>query len=65
MNINLDFWSNNFPATLLWVRVYERKSRQKDTKLFIYHSCFQPSNTGSVHFLVFHQHYVVKVRSQE
>ena len=38
---------------------------QFDAKSAIYHRGLQPSNTGALLFLVFHQYDVVKVRSQQ
>ena len=38
---------------------------QFGAKSAIYHRGLQPSNTGTLLFLVFHQHDVVKVRSQQ
>ena len=64
MDGKLDFWSNNFPTTLLQFLVYECMSSIW-RKSAIYHRGLQPSNTGSLLFLAFHQHDVVKVRSQQ
>ena len=44
---------------------YMNVCRQFDAKSVIYHRGLQPSSTGSLLFLVFHQHDVVKVRSQQ